>query len=161
MTTSPPTILGILNHADAPREDMLVAVFGAADARRWAYIKPHHGFVGRYKLHWPEEFTPLSAFGIRCRMTADAQLQINRHTISIATYRDGKHRPWQGADDAIVFVREEMIGKVGRAVRHEFEERAKRRMAECREGKHLVQATTESVESASRSSLHGSTPQCV
>jgi hypothetical protein len=130
--SGPSTILGILNHADAPHQDMVVAVFGAADARRWAYINPKNGFVGRYRLHRPEEVTALSDFGIRARMTADSQLQLTRHTISIATYRDGKPRPWQGADDVIVFVRESMIGKVGRAVRLEFQARQKARQAECR-----------------------------
>jgi len=127
-----PTTLGILNHADAPHQDMIVALFGAENARRWAYIKPHHGFVGRYKLIRPEEFTPLASFGIRCRMTADAHLHLTRHTISIATYNDGKPRPWQGDDAVILDVRESMIGKVGRAVRNEFEARRKARYAELR-----------------------------
>lgn len=119
-------ILGILN-GDAPSARMIVVVFRTATAQltKWAYASYGHPIhPGSYELSYPENFTPLSQFGVHATLMPEGLLAVYQLShISVARYPDGKPRHWQGANLAKLQLIPKFGGYVVEAVRLDFESR--------------------------------------
>lgn len=122
-----PPKLGILM-GDAPAANMVVVVFQSETLVKWAYIAPGHKRDHSLPLDRPQDFTPLSSFGVHAMMNPDGALCLSQVTISIATYHDGKARSWNGAQSSKIQINPRVGGYVIEAVRCDFESR--RRKAE-------------------------------
>lgn len=116
--------LGIINRHDRPEPNAVCVIFGSKKNPKWGYVAPGAGRQEARLLETPEDFTPLSDFGVSCSMTPDAQLAlVQMPVVSIATYDDGSPRYWQGPIDAKVEIGESFVGVVVLAVQAEFEAR--------------------------------------
>lgn len=113
--------LGILT-GDAPEAKMLVVVHSSETGLKWAYVRPGWGRK-TLPLRRPQDFTPLSLFGVHATLNPDGLLCIHQLGLSIATYDDGGPRQWQGAADAKIQINPRIGGHVIEAVRAEFEAR--------------------------------------
>lgn len=115
--------LGIINHHDAPEPQMIVVRFGSCESPKWAYIAEGHRRGITHKMHGPDTFTPLSAFGIEASLTPDGRLSLHQMRLSIATYPDGTARRWRGPSSTVIRLNDYMAGKVMHAVRQDFRRR--------------------------------------
>jgi hypothetical protein len=116
-------VLGILNEADAPHQNMVVVVIGKPDKLRWAYVVPRERGNAEHDYREPELFTPLKDFGVHATMTPDGRLALYQITISVAEYPNGKPRHWQGPQSSTIEIHKHVAGYVVQAVRAEFESR--------------------------------------
>ncbi len=117
--------LGILM-GDAPAANMIVVMFQSETVVKWGYVAPGHKRDHAIPLEYPQDFTPLSAFGVHATMNPDGLLCIHQITVSIATYPDGMPRQWQGAEVAKIQINPRVGGYVVEAVRSDFEARRTR-----------------------------------
>lgn len=117
--------LGILM-GDAPAANMIVVVYQSETVVKWAYVAPGHRRDHALPLTHPDDFTPLSAFGVHATMNPDGLLCVHQMTVSVATYHDGKARQWQGAEVAKIQINPRIGGYVVEAVRSDFEARRAR-----------------------------------
>lgn len=115
----PPPKLGILM-GDAPAANMVVVVYSAETSVKWAYVAPGHKRDHSLPLTHPQDFTPLSDFGVHATMNPDGLLCLHQITVSVATYHDGKPRQWQGAEAAKIQINPRIGGYVVEAVRADF-----------------------------------------
>lgn len=113
--------LGVL--ADAPSGNMIAVVYQSETTVKWAYVAPGYKREQSLALDRPQDFTPLSDFGVHATMNPDGLLCLHQITISVATYHDGKSRQWQGAQAAKIQINPRVCGYVVEAVRCDFESR--------------------------------------
>lgn len=127
MTSRMPPKLGILI-GDSPSANMIVVAYTSEATSRWAYVSPGAGMLRSHSfpLFSPQDFTPLSSFGVHATMNPDGLLCVHQIGISIATYSDGKAREWQGAQAAKIQINPRSGGYVIEAVRADFEARRAR-----------------------------------
>lgn len=114
--------LGVLA-GDAPSGNMIAVVYHAETTVKWAYVAPGHKREHSLALERPQDFTPLSDFGVHATMNPDGSLGLYQITVSVATYHDGKARQWQGAQAAKIQINPRIGGYVIEAVRADFESR--------------------------------------
>lgn len=118
--------LGILNEADAPHQNMVVAVTGKPDKYRWAYVVPRERGNAENFHFEPTLFTPLRDFGIVSTMSPDGKLALQQITVSRAVYPNGQTRRWQGAPEIKVDIAANAASAVVQYVRAEWDARCKR-----------------------------------
>ncbi len=112
-------LIGILDDADRPEARMLIVVWGHPMHPSIEYVNlliPPLGLRGRFG-HYPSRFTPLHRFGVKAEFCPDAALRVLAIGESVATYPDGKPRPWQGRPDDEIDIRHAVAGVVIKAVR--------------------------------------------
>jgi hypothetical protein len=109
----PLPVLGILNDCDAPEACMLAVGYGNAEAPSWSYVTEFPQCCrGIYRMIEPAFFTPLALFGCIAAMRPDGKLLVTQINISVARYRDGTPRFWQGQPSQVVDVRKHVAGEV-------------------------------------------------
>jgi len=111
--------IGVLDECDAPEAKMLVLIWGDPDHPNIQYISPtRHPIVSREKkTGFPSQFKPAALFGVTLRMTELGDLLVQQKGASVATYRDGIHRPWQGVVSQEIQIRPQIAGAVIKAVK--------------------------------------------
>lgn len=102
--------LAIINDTECPEPKMVALVREADGVREWTYLsasKRHEGsrWLGWNRVRFPDDLTSIEAFGVRPVF----ELINGKHVMgvehvgdSVATYRDGKARRWQGRGDKTV-----------------------------------------------------------
>ncbi len=106
-------VLGILNDCERPEARMLVVVYGKAESPSWSYVTDYcKNFRGIYRFSGRHNFTALAMFGCIAAMRPDGKMLVTQINISVAQYRDGKPRRWQGDANEVVNVRKHVAGEV-------------------------------------------------
>ncbi len=113
--------IGILNECDQPMASMLVIRWKRDDVWRWSYISTQRS-KGDHIMREEDAFTPLSSFGMRAFLGTlggdeGGVLRVSKFGPSIATYRDGAGRQWQGDNHpSSIMVHPHMIPLIRKAL---------------------------------------------